>query len=75
MNAPNVARGEAIRRGPRVDVNASSDGATCSRSGRGSDGGLTFVDPARRGDRKPGEWLIAVESATPVQWRSAETNR
>lgn len=65
MNALNTARSEAIRRGLRVDVCASSDGATCSNSGRWSDGWLTFVDPDRSGDRKASEWLIAVEPAMP----------
>jgi type IV fimbrial biogenesis protein FimT len=65
MQALNVARSEAIRRGQRVDVCASGDGMTCSGTGRWGDGWITFVDLDDSGDRIPGEWQVAVEPAMP----------
>lgn len=42
----NYARSEAVKRGDRVSICASSDGATCSAAGTWSQGWIVFTDSA-----------------------------
>ena len=44
VSATNLARGEAIKRGTRVTVCKSSDGATCVAGGDWAQGGIIFTD-------------------------------
>ncbi len=60
------AKSEAVRRGKRVTVCATADGATCSDDGSGwSTGWITFVDSTRTTvvSQDPGESVIAVGQA------------
>ena len=62
MQALHHARGEAIKRGHRVDLCPSADGATCDAAGRWELGWLLFDDPDRDGARAAGEAIVVVES-------------
>ena len=62
VQALHHARSEAIKRGHRVDLCPSADGATCDAAGRWELGWLLFDDPDRDGDRAAGESIVRVES-------------
>lgn len=65
-----LARSEAIKRGARVTLCKSSNGATCDTTagGRWDIGWITFVDPANIGTRDLGddEDPIDTRAATPL---------
>lgn len=63
-----LARTEAIKRGARVTLCKSSNGATCDATadGRWGIGWITFVDPANVGTLDLGEVLIDTRAATPL---------
>jgi len=62
VQALHHARSEAIKRGHRVDLCPSADGATCDAAGRWELGWLLFDDPDRDGDRAAGEAIVRVEA-------------
>ena len=62
VQALHHARSEAIKRGHRVDLCPSADGATCDAAGRWELGWLLFDDPDRDGDRAAGESIVRVEA-------------
>lgn len=49
VGALSLARSEAIRRGARITLCKSSDGASCSTSGDWAQGWIAFVDATRSG--------------------------
>ncbi|MGH8534264.1 MAG: GspH/FimT family pseudopilin, partial [Gammaproteobacteria bacterium] len=63
-----LARSEAIKRGARVTLCKSSDGALCDATadGRWGIGWITFVDPANVGTLDGGEVRIDTRAATPL---------
>jgi len=62
VQALHHARSEAIKRGHRVDLCPSADGATCDPAGRWELGWLLFADPDRDGDRSAGEEVVRREA-------------
>lgn len=62
VQALQLARSEAIKRGRRVDVCPSADLATCD-AGPWDHGWIVFADPDRDGQRDPGEGVVRVEPA------------
>jgi type IV fimbrial biogenesis protein FimT len=62
VQALHHARSEAIKRGHRVDLCPSADGATCDAAGRWELGWLLFDDPDHDGDRATGEAIVRVEA-------------
>lgn len=62
------ARTEAIRRGVRVTVCASADGASCATSGDWSQGWIVFTDTDRDAikDAVASEIVLATSPATPA---------
>lgn len=58
-----LARAEALRRGTRVAMCKSADGATCAASGGWEQGWITFEDGNRNGIPDPGESLIERQQA------------
>jgi len=62
VQALHHARSEAIKRGHRVDLCPSADGATCDAGGRWELGWLLFDDPDHDGDRAAGESIMRVEA-------------
>ncbi|MCC6868475.1 MAG: GspH/FimT family pseudopilin [Burkholderiales bacterium] len=63
-NALAFARGEALKRGVRVDVCPSADGTRCADDGRWERGWITFADTDGDGDRGDDEPLLRVEPAS-----------
>lgn len=82
--ALNAARSEAIKRGARVSLCASSDGAGCTAAGTWQDGWIVFVDGAASdtaapsvganavirvwGPAPPGANLTVAKAATPISF-------
>jgi type IV fimbrial biogenesis protein FimT len=62
VQALHHARSEAIKRGHRVGLCPSADGATCDAAGRWELGWLLFDDPDHDGDRRAGEAIVRVEA-------------
>ena len=62
VQALHHARSEAIKRGHRVDLCPSADGATCDAAGRWELGWLLFDDPDRDGERDAGEAIVRAEA-------------
>jgi len=68
VSAMALARSEAIRRGTRVTVCKSANGAACTTSGGWQQGWLVFADPTRSSAAATvdvGETVIAVAGARP----------
>lgn len=63
-NALAFARGEALKRGARVDVCPSADGTHCADDGRWERGWITFADLDGDGDRGDDEPVVRVEPAS-----------
>jgi type IV fimbrial biogenesis protein FimT len=62
------ARSEAIKRGRRVVLCKSLDGAACTLSGHWSQGWLVFEDTNNNGLRETAETRISVVEAQPPGW-------
>jgi type IV fimbrial biogenesis protein FimT len=62
VQALHHARSEAIKRGHRVDLCPSADGATCDPAGRWELGWLLFADPDGDGNRTAGENVVRLEA-------------
>ena len=63
LAALSLARTEAMKRGLRVDLCPSDDGAVCSATGRWENGWIVFADADRNGHRGPAEDVVRVEAA------------
>jgi type IV fimbrial biogenesis protein FimT len=61
--AINLARSEAIKRGMRVSMCPSADGASCATDGRWEQGWIQFADPNGSGDFDAGDTLLRVREA------------
>lgn len=59
--AMHLARGEAIKRGHRVNLCPTVDRATCDPAGRWERGWLVFADVNLDGNRDPDEDIVRVE--------------
>jgi type IV fimbrial biogenesis protein FimT len=57
----NLARSEAIKRGYRVNLCPTQDGARCAGAAGWSGGWLVYVDIDRNGSLDPGEPVLRVE--------------
>jgi type IV fimbrial biogenesis protein FimT len=64
-----LTRTEAIRRGQRVAMCKSADGAACTTADHWDQGWLLFVDANNNGLRESGETLVRQQSALPAGWR------
>jgi len=60
VTAVHFARNEAIKRGQRVSLCKSVDGATCTTSGGWQQGWIVFLDPNNAGVVDTGETIIRV---------------
>lgn len=58
-----LARGEAIKQGQRVNLCPTVDRSTCDPAGRWELGWMIYVDVDRDGDRDPVEGIVRVEGA------------
>ena len=67
VGALTLARSEAIRRGTRVTLCKSSDGASCTDAGGWEQGWIAFVDPTRGADAAvdAGETIVARFESAP----------
>jgi type IV fimbrial biogenesis protein FimT len=65
VTAANIARSEAIKRGVRVTVCKSADGATCTTSNDWEQGWIVFTDQNNDASVSTGETLIRVHEALP----------
>lgn len=63
-----LARHEAIKRGQRVVLCKSSDGASCARLGHWQQGWLVFVDRNNNAQLDPGEEVLRQQAALPAGW-------
>ena len=63
LTALNLARSEAIKRGRRVTLCKSADGATCATDGGYQQGWIVFVDPNDNAVVDGGEAILRVEAA------------
>jgi type IV fimbrial biogenesis protein FimT len=59
LGALRLTRSEALRRGSRVAMCKSADGATCAETGGWEQGWIVFHDPNRNGAPDAGEDVIA----------------
>ncbi len=66
IEALHFARGEAIKRGVRVNLCKSMDGVACSISGGWESGWLMFADADRSGAIDGAEGVIVVERSAPT---------
>lgn len=63
-----LARHEAIKRGQRVVMCKSADGARCTRSGQWQQGWLVFVDLNNNAELDLGEEVLRQQAAWPAGW-------
>ncbi|CDH45104.1 GspH/FimT family pseudopilin [Candidatus Contendibacter odensensis] len=63
VTAMNLARSEAIKRGRRVTLCKSADGANCATSGGYQQGWIVFVDPNDNAVVDVGEQVLRVKAA------------
>ena len=61
VNGMGMARAEAIKRGLRVNLCQSDDGAHCTDSGRWEAGWLVYADENHNGDLDPDETVIRTQ--------------
>lgn len=66
IGALNLARSEAIKRGVRVTLCKSADGAACTASGGYEQGWIVFVDPNDNAAVDADETIIRVFQAIPT---------
>lgn len=66
LAALNLARSEAIKRGVRVSLCKSADGASCTSSGGYQQGWIVFADPNDNATVDPGEMVLRIYTALPA---------
>ncbi|GAB4355559.1 MAG: Tfp pilus assembly protein FimT/FimU [Gammaproteobacteria bacterium] len=62
-----LSRSEAIKRGVRVGICPSADGANCLGRGQWTDGWLVFVDENSDRNHNPPEPILQVQASFPPQ--------
>ncbi|MBK7544080.1 MAG: GspH/FimT family pseudopilin [Candidatus Competibacter sp.] len=67
IGALNLARSEAIKRGVRVTLCKSGNGASCASSGGYEQGWIVFIDPNSNATVDAGESIIRVFESIPGQ--------
>jgi type IV fimbrial biogenesis protein FimT len=66
LAALSLARSEAIKRGVRVSLCKSDDGANCTSDGGYQQGWMVFADPNDNATVDPGEPVLRVYAALPA---------